>query len=73
MHRNLLFDCIYNNVALPQNSTNDPGINSGPSVGAEDSKFLMESSLNQNSISMRQESKFSARIAEKPGQASPSP
>lgn len=35
-----------NTVARPQNSTDDPGINGGPSVGVEDSKFLMESSLN---------------------------
>ena len=42
----------------------DPGINGGPSVGVEDSKFLLESSLNQNSISMREESKFSAGVPE---------
>ena len=50
-----------NTVARPQASLEDPnGINGGPSVGIEDSKFLLESSLNQNSISMPQDSKFSA-------------
>ena len=41
-----------NTVARPQASIEDPNINGGPSVGIEDSKFLMESSLNQHSISM---------------------
>ena len=41
-----------NTVARPQASLEDAGINGGPSVGIEDSKFLLESSLNQNSISM---------------------
>ena len=49
-----------NTVARPNASLEDPNINGGPSVGIEDSKFLMESSLNQNSISMPQDSKFSA-------------
>ncbi len=35
-----------NTVARPQASVEDPNINGGPSVGIEDSKFLMESSLN---------------------------
>lgn len=35
-----------NTVARPQASTDDQGINGGPSVGVEDSKFLLESSLN---------------------------
>ena len=38
----------------------DPHLNGGPSVGIEDSKFLMESSLNQHSLSVPQDSKFSA-------------
>ena len=36
-----------NTVARPGASIEDQGINGGPSVGIEDSKFLMESSLNQ--------------------------
>ena len=49
-----------NTVARPNASQEDPGINGGPSVGIEDSKFLMESSLNQHSVSVPQDSKFSA-------------
>ena len=48
-----------NTVARPQASLEEQGINGGPSVGIEDSKFLLESSLAQNSISMPQDSKFS--------------
>ena len=33
-----------NTVTRPNNSTEDP-VNGGPSVGIEDSKFLMESSI----------------------------
>ena len=55
-----------NTVARPNASIEDPGINGGPSVGIEDSKFLMESSLNQNSVSMPQDSKFSAPDASQP-------
>ena len=47
-------------MARPNASLEDQGINGGPSVGIEDSKFLMESSLNQHSISVPQDSKFSA-------------
>ena len=35
-----------NTVARPQQSLEEGNINGGPSVGIEDSKFLMESSLN---------------------------
>jgi len=45
-------------------SMEEQGINGGPSVGIEDSKFLLESSLNQHSISMPQDSKFSVPIPE---------
>ena len=47
-------------TSRPQNSHAEGGINGGPSVGVEDSKFLLESFLAQNSVSLRQESKFSA-------------
>ena len=46
-----------NTVTRPNNSTDDP-VNGGPSVGIEDSKFLMESSIAQNSVSMPQDSRF---------------
>lgn len=49
-----------NTVSRPQASIEEHNINGGPSVGIEDSKFLMESSLNQHSISVPQDSKFSA-------------
>ena len=35
-----------NTVARPQASMEEQGINGGPSVGIEDSKFLMDTSLN---------------------------
>ena len=45
-------------VGKPQGSQD---INGGPSVGiGEDSKFLMESSLAQGSLSMPQDSRFTA-------------
>ena len=46
-------------VTRPNNSTEEQ-INGGPSVGIEDSKFLMESSIAQNSVSMPQDSRFTA-------------
>lgn len=47
----------HNTVTRPNNSVEDP-VGGGPSVGIEDSKFLMESSIAQNSVSMPQDSRF---------------
>ena len=58
-----------NTVARPQASVEDQNINGGPSVGIEDSKFLLESSLNQHSISMPQDSKFSAGAGQETSQS----
>ena len=48
-----------NTVTNPINSVDDP-IAGGPSVGIEDSKFLMGSSLAQDSIAVPQDSRFTA-------------
>ena len=67
---NLRTDMSHSTAQATQNmknntSINETNINGGPSVGLEDSKFLMESSLAQGqSISNQQDSRFTGNLGE---------